>query len=49
MRDLSQMVTKSGHPEEFHHGIRITGHRPGDGLHLHQPYFDDFGEEIQDT
>lgn len=47
--DLSQMVTKSSHPEELHRGVRFTGHRPGNGLYLHRRYPDDFGEEIQDT
>jgi hypothetical protein len=49
MRDLSQMVTESSHPEELHRGIRFTGHRPGDGLYLHRCHLDDFGEEIQNT
>jgi len=49
MRDLSQMVAKSGYPEELHRGVRFIGHRPGDGFHLHCRHLDDFGEEIQDT
>lgn len=49
MRDLSQMVAKSGDPKKLHRGLRSVRHRPGDGLHLHRRHLDDSGEEIQDT
>lgn len=49
MRDLSQVVAKSSHPEKLHRRLWSTGHRPGDGLHLHHRHLDDSGEEIQDT
>jgi len=49
MWDLSQMVAKSSHPEDLHRGIRFTGYRPSNGLHLYYRHPDDSGEEIQDS
>lgn len=49
MRDSSQVVTESGHPEKLHRSLRFAGHRPGDGVHLHRRYLDDSGEKIQNT
>lgn len=49
MWDLSQMVAKSSHPKDFHRGVRLTRHRPGNGLYLHRRHPDNSGKEIQDT